>query len=74
MLAMGQQTQQHRPHMSPAQCADYLGCSVDWLNASRCRGDGPPFYKLGRLVKYIPDVVDDWARNRLVKSTSEAVQ
>jgi hypothetical protein len=36
--------------------------AVDWLNAARCRGDGPPFFKLGRLVKYVPDVVDDWAR------------
>lgn len=24
-----------------AECANYLGCSVDWSNGSRCRGDGP---------------------------------
>lgn len=62
-----------RHHWTTEECAKHLGVSVDWINASRCKGVGPPFYKLGRKVRYIPDAVEEWARSRQVMSTSEAV-
>jgi Helix-turn-helix domain len=61
-------------HWTTAECADYLGVSPEHLEHVRCRGDGPPFYKIGRLVRYIPDAVEAWALARLVRSTSEARQ
>ena len=60
-----------RAHWITEQCAEHLRCSVDWLNAARGRGDGPPFYRLGRAVRYIPNAVEQWARERLVSSTSD---
>lgn len=42
------------------------------LANQRCRGDGPPFIKLGRMVRYDADVADRWATERTVGSTSEA--
>ncbi|MEO5345838.1 MAG: hypothetical protein H7834_05600 [Magnetococcus sp. YQC-9] len=38
----------------------------------RCRGDGPPFSKLGRTVVYDPADLVAWMEVRKVKSTSEA--
>jgi len=37
----------------------------------RCRGDGPPFIKVGRLVRYDPDLTDKWLTERVRQSTSE---
>ena len=71
-LKLGKPPRDH--HWTTAECANYLGVSPEHLEHARCRGDGPPFYKLGRLVRYIPDVVDAWAQARLVRSTSEARQ
>jgi excisionase family DNA binding protein len=61
-----------REHMTPEQAAEYLGVSLSWLAGSRVRGDGPPFYKLGRIVRYQRSVLDEWTRTRQVRSTSEA--
>jgi predicted DNA-binding transcriptional regulator AlpA len=54
------------------ECAAYLGVSTSHLEHLRCSGHGPPHYKIGRLVRYIPDKVDAWAESRLASSTSEA--
>jgi len=44
--------------LSPADLADRWGCSVGWLANQRCEGDGPPYLKLGSLVRYrLSDVV-----------------
>jgi predicted DNA-binding transcriptional regulator AlpA len=53
------------------ECARYLGVSPSHLEHLRCSGDGPPFYRLGRIIRYIPDEVDAWTHKRLVSSTSE---
>ena len=61
-----------REHMDTRTAAGYLGCSESWLAASRGRGDGPPFYKLGRRIRYMRSALDEWARGRQVSSTVEA--
>jgi hypothetical protein len=53
------------------ECASYLGVSIDFLNTARCKGNGPPFYKLGRLVRYPPEIVKAWEHSRIVGSTSD---
>ncbi len=48
------------------------GIAPKTLANQRCRGDGPPFIKLGRLVRYDPSVTDAWLSERVRHSTSEA--
>lgn len=51
-----------------------IGCEVKTLQAWRCRGVGPEFVKIGRLVRYDPRKVDAWVKSRSVRSTSELPQ
>lgn len=60
------------PLWNEKQCADYRACAVSSVQKERVRGDGPPFLKLGRLVRYRPEDVQDWLARHLVRSTSEA--
>jgi phage terminase Nu1 subunit (DNA packaging protein) len=45
-------------------------CLQNW----RVRGGGPPFYKVGRLVRYDLDEVIAWVKARRVTSTTEVDQ
>ena len=54
------------------RCAEYLGKAVATLQKDRVRGSGPPFAKVGRLVRYNPDVVRAWVAAHTVNSTAEA--
>jgi len=60
-----------REHLTTEQAAGYLGISESWLAGSRVRGDGPPFYKLGRAVRYVRASLDAWALKREVRSNVE---
>lgn len=51
--------------------AKQLRCKVKTLQAWRCRGGGPPFVRVGRLIRYSPDDVRVWIESRKVSSTSE---
>lgn len=42
------------------------------LSNQRCRGEGVPFIRLGRLIRYDPDVVAQHEAVRMIKSTSES--
>jgi len=48
------------------------GIAPKTLANQRCRGDGPPFIKLGRLVRYDPAQTEAWLAARVRHSTSEA--
>lgn len=50
------------------------GIAPKTLANKRWRGDGPPYIKLGRLVRYDPQQTAAWAAARERASTSEAVQ
>ena len=54
------------------QAAEYLGLKRPTLEAWRCRGNGPQFVKLGRLVKYRRADLDAFIEARLRSNTSEA--
>ena len=54
--------------------ADRWNIAPKTLANQRCRGDGPPFIKLGNLVRYDPEVTDQWAAARMVNSTSETAK
>lgn len=48
-----------------------LDCDEKTLQAWRSRGGGPPFVKVGRLVRYRGADVKRWIESRTVRSTSE---
>lgn len=48
-----------------------LDCEQKTLQAWRSRGGGPPFVKIGRLVRYRGFDVKRWIDSRTVRSTSE---
>jgi len=48
-----------------------LDCEEKTLQAWRSRGGGPPFVKIGRLVRYRGCDVKQWINSRTVRSTSE---
>lgn len=51
--------------------AKRLNLAPKTLANQRCRGDGPPFLKVGRLIRYDPALTDDWLSQRVRQSNSE---
>lgn len=52
--------------------AAYIGLAQNTLEKMRVFGTGPRFAKLGRAVRYRRADLDEYVRDRLVVSTSEA--
>jgi hypothetical protein len=40
--------------LTPKEFARVLKVSISWLAKARKRGDGPPFMRVGKLVRYFP--------------------
>jgi predicted DNA-binding transcriptional regulator AlpA len=59
-------------HLRVRDAARYVGLSVSTLNKLRGSGNGPVFMKLGRIVVYRREDLDDWLASKRVRSTSEA--
>jgi hypothetical protein len=51
--------------------ADYLACSVSFLEKCRVNGEGPRFHKLGKAVRYKIEELDVFASAREHGSTAE---
>jgi hypothetical protein len=60
-----------RPLLDERALAELLDVSVRTLQAERQRGDGIPFIKLGRSVRYDPKVVEQYLRAQTRVSTSQ---
>lgn len=60
-----------KPLLDEKQAAEALGVSARTLQGWRHKGGGPPFFKLGRLVRYDPDDLAEWAAARAQRSTSD---
>lgn len=60
-----------QPLWTPTQAAEYLSLSPRTLEAKRCTGGGPPYIKLGRVVRYDPAAVKAWVEKKAVAHTSE---
>jgi hypothetical protein len=45
--------------------------SVSWLAKARMRGDGPPFMRVGRSIRYIRAALLQWMKSKQRLSTSE---
>jgi hypothetical protein len=51
--------------------AQILNVSASFLNKRRLTGDGPPFLKFGKIVRYDVAGLLDWAAGQARRSTSE---
>jgi excisionase family DNA binding protein len=57
--------------LSAKEAAELLNVSVSWLAKARMRGDGPPFIKVGRSVRYSEVALQQWMKSLQRLSTSE---
>lgn len=46
--------------MTVPELAEMLGIPVNTLYGWRCRGEGPPGYRIGRYVRYRRSAVETW--------------
>lgn len=54
------------------QAALLLGLGRRTLENWRCRGEGPPFLKIGRTVRYAPSDLAHWLESRRCHNTGQA--
>jgi predicted DNA-binding transcriptional regulator AlpA len=59
------------PLLHPRDAAQILNVSTSWLAKARMRGDGPPFIRVGRSVRYGGAALLQWVKSRQRLSTSE---
>ncbi|MBT6406763.1 MAG: helix-turn-helix domain-containing protein [Rhodospirillaceae bacterium] len=59
------------PLMDENAVAEMLGVSCSKLQKLRLTGDGPPFVKIGRHVRYRPKALDQYIEEHTRKSTCE---
>ena len=56
--------------MTTQQAADKLGISKRTLEGMRLRGGGPAYVKVGRLVRYTDELLEQWLQSSVRTSTS----
>jgi predicted DNA-binding transcriptional regulator AlpA len=57
--------------LTPKEAANFLRLSLSWLAKGRMRGDGPPYVKLGRAIRYRESALLLWMRAHQRLSTSQ---
>jgi predicted DNA-binding transcriptional regulator AlpA len=57
--------------LTPKEAAELMKVSLSWLAKARMRGDGPPFIKIGRSIRYSEAGLFQWMKSRQYLSTSE---
>jgi hypothetical protein len=57
--------------LTPKETATRLKVSLSWLAKARMRGDGPPYVKVGRSIRYSEAALIQWMKSRQRLSTSE---
>ena len=57
--------------LTPKEIADLFRVSTSWLAKARMRGDGPPFIRIGRSIRYSEAAVRQWMKSQQRLSTSE---
>lgn len=58
--------------LDTAEAAEYTRLSKPTLERLRLTGEGPPYVKLKKSVRYRRADLDEWLASRLIRSTSEA--
>jgi predicted DNA-binding transcriptional regulator AlpA len=57
--------------LTPKEAAEFLRVSTSWLAKARMRGDGPPYVKIGRAIRYPESALYHWMKSRMHLSTGE---
>jgi excisionase family DNA binding protein len=57
--------------LTPKETANRLKVSLSWLAKARMSGDGPPFIRVGRSIRYSEAALLQWMKSRQRLSTSE---
>ena len=57
--------------LTAKEAARLLKVSLSWLAKARMRGDGPPYVKIGRSIRYPEGALLQWTKGHLHLSTSE---
>ena len=57
--------------LPPGDAANLLHLSTSWLAKARMSGEGPPYVKLGRSVRYRESALVQWLKSLTRLSTSE---
>lgn len=61
-------------YVTESDLAEELGVSTQYLAAVRKAGEGPVHLKLGRIIRYERESVDQWIENHTVRpATRETV-
>lgn len=58
------------PLLPPRELALQENITKGWLDKARCRGDGPPFYRIGGRIYYRRSEYLAWLDERRHTSTS----
>ena len=58
-------------YLTTTEAANYLRMSKQFLEIARHRGDGPPYIKLSRAVRYHRPSLDQWMLERQRNHTAE---
>jgi len=53
------------------EAAQLYKVSTSWLAKARMRGDGPPYIRIGRSIRYAEAALIQWMKSRQRLSTSE---
>jgi predicted DNA-binding transcriptional regulator AlpA len=57
--------------LTAKEAAARLKISYSWLAKARMRGDGPPYIRIGRSIRYTDAATLQWMKSRQRLSTSE---
>jgi hypothetical protein len=57
--------------LTPKEESQFLRVSLSWLAKARMRGDGPPYIKYRRSIRYTEAGLLQWIRSRQRFSTSD---
>jgi hypothetical protein len=57
--------------LTAKEAATLLKVSVSWLAKARMRGDGPPYIRVGRSIRYTLAALIQWMKSQQRLSTSE---
>ena len=61
----------HAALLNQSQVSKFLGTTEKFLEARRVRGGGPPFVRVGRLVRYRPDDLENFIVANIRYSTKQ---
>ena len=53
-------------YVGTREAAEFLGVSESYLNKARHFGNGPPFCRFGRTIRYDVQALEAWAQDRTV--------